>query len=166
MVSTSLLIDLRKIYFYLYKAITLDTIATCAPINVNIYLSVYLQTLTFVKDFHISFVPSGRMPLGISKYRLYLKTFTCIPVDVYLYTCRCLPIYLCSRHSPLLGPLRQDAVRDLHVQVAVPENGLPADLVLARQVHGEAQMSRHRHLQQRVPAVIYLLMTTQSLEYL
>ena len=42
MVSTSLLIDLRKIYFYLYKAITLDTIATCAPINVNIYLSVYL----------------------------------------------------------------------------------------------------------------------------
>lgn len=135
----------------------------------------YLQTLTRVLEpvgftrvrvFHISFGPSGRMPLGTSKYRLYLKTFTRIPIDVYLYTCRCLPIYLCSRHSPLLGPLRQDAVRDLHVQVAVPENGLPADLVLARQVHGEAQVSRHRNLQQRVPAVIYLLMTTQSLEYL
>jgi len=63
----------------------------------------------------------------------------------------------------LLGPLRQDAVRDLHVQVAVPENGLPADLVLAGQVYGEAQVSRHRNLQQRVPAVIYLCQLTVSL---
>ena len=84
--------------FYLYKAITRTSrnIATCVPINVNIYLSVYLQTLTRVLEpvgftrarvFHISFGPSGRMPLGTSKYRLYLKNFTCIPVDVYLYTC-------------------------------------------------------------------------------
>ena len=159
--------------FYLYKAITRTSRHNCYLCtykckHLPVCVPVELEPVGFtrVRVFHISFGPSGRMPLGTSKYRLYLKTFTRIPIDVYLYTCRCLPIYLCSRHSPLLGPLRQDAVRDLHVQVAVPENGLPADLVLARQVHGEAQVSCHRNLQQRVPAVIYLLMTTQSLEYL
>ena len=156
--------------FYLYKAITRTSrhhcylctykckhLPVCVPADINpctwtcrIYPCKSLSHLLW---------PLWQNAIGDLQVQV-------VPEDRYLHTCRCLPIYLCSRHSPLLGPLRQDAVRDLHVQVAVPENGLPADLVLAGQVHGEAQVSRHRNLQQRVPAVIYLLMTLQSLEYL
>lgn len=94
MVSASLLIDLRKIYFYLYKAITRTSRHNCFLCtykckHLPVCVPVELEPVGFtrVRVFHISFGPSGRMPLGTSKYRLYLKIFTCIPVDVYLYTC-------------------------------------------------------------------------------